>query len=173
MEKKALCHSKEAFHVIQVFAIFRSGFHQVHFLMRTLKGKIRHGALRQSNGSIPLASIGITLCQLGAWLHPNLPQPSHSSAASVGQNEGPARCSFLSSLTTGKGWGMSRNGSSKPLGNRNAKLHLFNLNLHPLRGSVFLGTNQTVCKLEENKDESENLCQDKSRAKGLKTFQSF
>lgn len=98
--------------VKQVFAIFRSGFHQAHFLMRTLKGKILHGALRQSNGSIPLASIGITLCQLGAWLHPNLPQPSHSSAASVGQNEGPARCSFPSSLTTGKGWRMSRNGSS-------------------------------------------------------------
>lgn len=86
----------------QVFAIFRSGFHQAHFLMRTLEGKILHGALRQSNGSIPLASVGITLCLLGAWLHPNLPQPSHSSAPSAGQNEGPARCSFPSSLTTGK-----------------------------------------------------------------------
>lgn len=77
--------------VKQVFAIFRSGFHQAHFLMRTLKGKILHGALRQSI----------------------------------------------------------------------------------LSEGAFSGTNRTVCQLEENKDESENLCQDKSRAKGLKTFQSF
>lgn len=45
--------------------------------------------------------------------------------------------------------------------------------IYILSEGAFSGTNQTVCQLEENTDESENLCQDKSRAKGLKMFQSF
>lgn len=76
--------------VKQVFAIFRSGFHQVHFLMRTLKGKILHGALRQSNGSIPLASIGITL-------------PAWSLASSQSSTTFPLLC-----CQCGAKWGSSK-----------------------------------------------------------------
>jgi len=59
-----------------------------------------------------------------------LTQSSYFSVFSVGQNEDPAGCCFPPALlelenTTSNWWRLSRNGSSKPPVNRNAKVNAF------------------------------------------------